>query len=165
LGLIFDRKLTFLPHLKYLKAKCQKALDILRVLANTDWGSDRETLLLLYRSLIRSKLDYGCVVYGSARRSYLRMLDPIHNQGLRLCLGAFRTSPQESLYVEANEPSLYFRRSKLSMDYATKLQSDPQNPAYNCATKPLYEELLTDDQIQSFLLELELTLTWRQLIF
>ena len=40
-------------------------------------GSDQEMLLHLYRSLIRSKLDYGCVVYGSARRSYLHMLDPI----------------------------------------------------------------------------------------
>ena len=37
-------------------------------------------------------------MYGSARKSYLQMLDPIHNQGLRLCLGAFRISPVESLY-------------------------------------------------------------------
>ena len=54
-----------------------------------------------------SKLDYGCIIYGSARKSYLQMLDPIHNQGLRLALGAFRTSPVASLYVEADEPSLY----------------------------------------------------------
>jgi len=26
-------------------------------------------------ALIRSKLDYGCIVYGSARGSYLQMLD------------------------------------------------------------------------------------------
>jgi len=45
----------------------------------------------MYRSLIRSKLDYGSIVYSSVRGSYLRMLDPIHNQALRLCLGAFRT--------------------------------------------------------------------------
>ena len=31
-------------------------------------------------------------MYGPARQSYLQMLDPVHNQGLRLCLGAFRTS-------------------------------------------------------------------------
>ena len=35
------------------------------------------------------------------------MLDPIHNKGLRLALEAFRTSPVASLYVEADEPSLY----------------------------------------------------------
>ena len=65
LGLIFDTKLTFKNHIKYLKTSCQKALDILRVVGHTDWGADRIILLCLYRSLVRSKLDYGCIVYGS----------------------------------------------------------------------------------------------------
>ena len=37
LGIIFDRKLSFIPHINYLKAKCQKALQLLRVVAHTDW--------------------------------------------------------------------------------------------------------------------------------
>ena len=78
---------------------------------------NRTTLLQLYRSLIRSKLDYGSIVYGSARKSYLAMLDPIHHQGLRLALGASRTSPDASLYIEAYEPSLTTRREKLSLHY------------------------------------------------
>ena len=53
------------------------------------------------------------------------MLDPIHNQGLRLALGAFRTSPVASLYVEADEPSLYSRREKLSLQYAIRLAANP----------------------------------------
>ena len=59
-----------------------------------------------YTSQAFSRLDYGCIIYGSARKSYLLMLDPIHNQGLRLALGAFRTSTVASLYVEADELSL-----------------------------------------------------------
>ena len=114
LGVLFDRKLSFIPHIKYLKAKCLKALNLLKVLSHTDWGADRTVLLQLYRSIIRSKLDYGSIVYGSARKSYLSMLDTVHHQGLRLALGAFRTSPVESLYVEAEEPSLYLRRKKLT---------------------------------------------------
>jgi len=43
LGLIFDSKLTFLPHLRYLKKKCMKALNLLRILANTSWGADLVT--------------------------------------------------------------------------------------------------------------------------
>ena len=54
-------------------------------------------------------------MYGSARKSYLQMLDPLHNQGLDLCLGAFRNSPAESLYVDVHEPSLGARRAKLSL--------------------------------------------------
>ena len=107
LGVLFDRKLSFIPYIKYLKAKCLKALNLLKVLSHTDWGADRTVLLLLYRSLIRSKLDYGSIVYGSARQSYISSLVTVHHQGLRLVLGAFRTSPVESLFVEAEEPSLY----------------------------------------------------------
>ena len=117
MGLLFDKKLSFIPHIKALKAKCLKALDVLKVLSNTNWGGDRSVLLNLYRSLVRSKLDYGSIVYGSARKSYLKSLDTMHHQGLRLALGAFRTSPVVSLYAESNEPSLYTRRKKLSLKY------------------------------------------------
>ena len=41
LGIIFDKKLTFVPHIKYVKAKCLKALNLIKVVANTDWGADR----------------------------------------------------------------------------------------------------------------------------
>ena len=45
------------------------------------------------------------------------MLDPICNQGHRLAVGAFRTSPVASLYVEADKSSLFSRREKLSLQY------------------------------------------------
>ena len=127
---VFDHKLSFIPHIKHLKDKCIKALNLLRVLAHTSWGADQETLLHLYRSLIRSKLDYGCIVYGSARGSYLRMFDPIQNHAVRLCLGAYRTSPASSLPMEANEPPLYFRQKKLSLQYCIKLSCNYNNPVY-----------------------------------
>ena len=141
LGLIFDKKLSFIPHIKYLKAKCLKSLNILKVLSHTTWGADRTTLLQLYRSLIRSKLDYGSIVYGSARKSYLAMLDPIHHQGLRLALGAFRTSPTASLYVEADEPSLNTRREKLSLQYAIRIAENNSNPAHDVTFQPKYTDL------------------------
>ena len=65
----------------------------------------------------RSKLDYGCIVYGSASKTASAKLDPVHNQGLRFSLGAFRPSPVESLYVEAHEPPLEIPRDKLALQY------------------------------------------------
>ena len=131
----------FEPHIKYLKARCQKSLNILKVLSRTEWGADRTTLLKLYRSLVRSKLDYGCVVYGSASKTALAKLDPVHNQGLRLSLGAFRSSPVESLYVEAHEPPLEIRREKLALQYTIKLKANPGNPAYDVVFNPKYQHL------------------------
>ncbi|GFO39499.1 ribonuclease hi [Plakobranchus ocellatus] len=90
-------------------------------------GADRATLLKLYRTLVRSKLDYGSVIYGSAKKHVLRALDSIHHQGLRIALGAFRTSPIKSLYAEAGEPSLEHWRMKLAFNYVLKLKSLPRN--------------------------------------
>ena len=70
LGVIFHRKLSFVHHLKFVKKRALKALNIFKVIGNTEWGADRKVMLRLYRSLVRSKLDYGCIVYGSARKSY-----------------------------------------------------------------------------------------------
>ena len=86
LGLLFDKKLTFIPHIKSLKVKYLKALDVLKMLSNTNLGGDRSVIPNLYRSLVRSKLDYDSTVYGSARKSYLKCLDTIRLQGLRLAV-------------------------------------------------------------------------------
>jgi len=130
--MIFDKHLSFIPHLRYLKQKCFKALNLLRVVSSSKWGTDEKTLLHLYHALIRSKLDYGFVVYGSARKSYLQMLDPVQNHALRLCLGAFRTSSVTSLHVEANEMPLDLRRRKLAAQYCLKVSADVSNPALDC---------------------------------
>ena len=98
LGVIFDWKLTFIPHIKYLKNKCTRAQQLLPVVTHTEWGADRQTLLKLYRSPIHSKLDYAIFIYSSARRSYLKQLDLMYHEGRSQVLGAFRTSPVDSLY-------------------------------------------------------------------
>ena len=78
---------------------------------------------MLYRAIVRSKFDYGCIVYGTASNTNLQQLDSIHNSGLRLALGAFCTSPVSSLYTEANEAPLEERRLKLSMHYYVKTRA------------------------------------------
>ena len=78
LGIIFDRKLTFIPHILSLRKKFDKTLNILKVLSNTTWGADCISMLKIYRSLIRSKLDYACQMYGSTCNTYLKKLDTVH---------------------------------------------------------------------------------------
>ncbi|XP_072162117.1 uncharacterized protein, partial [Bemisia tabaci] len=129
LGLIFDRKLTWKEHILALESKCKQRMNIMKYLAHTSWGADKPTLLKIYRSFIRSKLDYGSILYGSANRSLLKKLDSIHNSCIRLATGAYRTSPVVSIEVEAQEPSLQHRRYQLLAGYVTKLVSHPSNPA------------------------------------
>ncbi|GFW86828.1 putative RNA-directed DNA polymerase from transposon X-element [Trichonephila clavipes] len=82
----------------------------------------------VYQALILSRLDYGCVVYGSARASVLKRLDAIHHSALRICSGAFRTSPVTSLYVVCHQPPLELRRKQLSANYFIRAMSVPSHP-------------------------------------
>ena len=132
LGVLLDRRLTYKEHFKGLRERCFKALDVLKCVSRTSYGSDRNTLLLLYRAIVRSKLDYACFVYDSACESSKKALDTVHHASLRVVTGAFRTSPVPSLLAEANEPPLSLRRQMLGMRYALKLRQFPAHPTYPC---------------------------------
>lgn len=138
LGLIFDSRLTWEPHINKLKIDCNKRLNILKTTAANNWGADLKTLLLTYRTIVRPKLDYGSAIYNSASNSVLKKLDVIHNTGLRITVGAFRTSPILSILSEAIEPPLKIRRMSSSIQLATRLASTPQNPAFSYTPSEKY---------------------------
>lgn len=131
LGLTLDERLTWLPHLKKLRASCQKSLCLLKVVNGLNNGSDRKTLLKLYRSLIQSKLNYGAIIYSSAKPKVLSILDPIHHTGLRIATGVYRSCPISSLLCEANELSLNHRREEQLLRYALRIKSLREHPNKN----------------------------------
>jgi len=88
------------------------------MLANINWGADTETLLLIHNSIIRPMIDYGSIFYSTAKKSTLKILDIILNLGLRLSIGAFKSSPIESIYIIAGELPLKYRRKKLLLKFA-----------------------------------------------
>ena len=124
LGMILDSHLNWKAHIAYTKAKCKNALNLIKKLAHTNWGADRHTLLMLYKTTVLSILDYGCQIYGSASEAALKVLDPIHNEGLRISTGAFKSSPSKSLQVEIGEPPLSLHRDLVTMRSAIKIQAN-----------------------------------------
>jgi len=123
------KELSFLPHLRYLKNKCTKALNLLRVVAHNSWGADQRTLLHLYRSFIRSKVhvDYGCVVYYGLHvvltdvGPYTESCTPF----MSWCLP--NLSILQPLCTCKRTTSLC-TKEKLFIQYRLKLSSSPQNP-------------------------------------
>lgn len=129
LGVTFDSKLLWTSHLCKVRNECNKRINILKTLASKNWGADQEIIIKTYNALIQSKIDYGCIVYSSARNRRLQTLSPVQNTGARLATGAFRTSPTESILSEANILPLEYRRKKLCLNYALHTMSTPNNYA------------------------------------
>ena len=124
LGLYFDNHLYWKAHIRHIKAKALKALNLVKILAHTSWGADRNTLLKLYKTTVLPILEYGSPIFSSASESTLRMLDPVHNLGIRLASGAFRSSPVQSLIVEAGELPLSYK-FKITICRALKIITSP----------------------------------------
>ncbi|XP_053999874.1 uncharacterized protein LOC128887700 [Hylaeus anthracinus] len=130
LGLTFDSKLSWKTHITKLKGECVFRLDILKIIAANNCGADQVTLKNTYQALIRSKLDYGAIIYGCVSHSCLKILDPVHNAALRTIVGAFRTNPILSILKEINDPPLSTRRQILSAGQAIKTSTILNKSAY-----------------------------------
>ena len=44
LGITLDAKVSFIPHIKQLRIKCNQTIQVLRTIAHTDWGADKNNL-------------------------------------------------------------------------------------------------------------------------
>ena len=136
LGVIFDKTLTFKNHINDVICNVKLRLNILRVVSGFNWGADRTTLLRMYQSLCLSKMEYGCQIYGSACKTTLAKLDVVHNMALRICTGAYRTSPVESLYVDSGIPPLFIRREELGLRYLSRVLTSKLNPNFKYVKQP-----------------------------
>lgn len=89
--------------------------------------------------MIRSILDFGCLVYGSANKSHLIKLNRIQSQALRICCGACLTSPVLALRVEMGEMPLQIRRQQLMVSYWANLRGQNGNHPRKKVLRPSWE--------------------------
>ena len=70
----------------------------------------------------------------------MAFIEPMHRNKPNITyLLTFRSSPVESLYVEAQEPPLEIRRDKLALQYFYKLKANPENPAFDVVFNPKHQ--------------------------
>ncbi len=87
-----------------------------------------------YIGLIRSVIEYGCVVYRSASYTSLLRLDRIQAKALRRCCEAVKSTPLSALQVlldqstKANSP---LKGHERTVQYLQRLGKD-QRPARVC---------------------------------
>ena len=50
LGITLDSKLSFIPPIQQLRIKCNQTIQLLRLIAHTDWGADKKKTLIKWTS-------------------------------------------------------------------------------------------------------------------
>ena len=128
LGVIIDDKLSWQPHINDLLTKCFQALNILKSICRVWWGADPLTCLMLYKALVRSRIDYSSFLFANTADSRWKKVERIQNSALRLILGAFPSTPIPALQAEAGVPPLRVRAQLLADKYILKNLSKQHHP-------------------------------------
>ena len=99
LGVIFDQGLTWAALIDYIIDRCKLRLNLMRAISGSTWGASRSILLIVYKTLIRSVIDYGSMAYDSSAANTKEKLDRLQRQALRIC-GSLSGTARASLQVE-----------------------------------------------------------------
>ncbi|KAF4529497.1 hypothetical protein B566_EDAN017895 [Ephemera danica] len=118
---------------------CTKAFNILKVVCHRWWGAQPLTGILLYKALIRSRLEYAGHLTASACTTQWKRLETMQNQCLRLIIGAFRSTPIPALLLEAGVPPLKTRCQTLGEKFLLRKLSLINHPLIK-QTNLLYQK-------------------------
>ncbi len=141
LGIVFDSHMTWKAHIDSLVAKSVKGLNLIRCICGTNWGSNKATLLTIYKSVILSSLDYCCFTYFTASSSILKTLDSIQYKSLSLAAGAIKGTSLKALLGECADIPLALRRKKYILNYLLKLNFYSNNSAREVLSDKKYFQL------------------------
>jgi hypothetical protein len=93
LGLFYDTGLTWDAQAKYVQKRCLQGLNFLKSTAGVWLGANYRCLLLLYKGLIGSVLDYASVCYSGMAKTHMLRLERVQYRGIRLALGLMCYTP------------------------------------------------------------------------
>ena len=95
--------LSFNNHSSHVAERVSRRYNILKTLAGTSWGQQKEILLMTYKVDGRSILNYAAPVWSTnlCDTNY-RNIQHTQNEALRISTGCHKMSSVDHLHAEAN---------------------------------------------------------------
>ena len=167
LGFTFDKNLTWKYHIEDLIDKSSQILNIMKSFHGLAWGANNKTLLTIYKSLLRSRIDYGCFILEDACKTNLKKLDTLQYKALCIVLGAPRGTAMATLLAETGETSLLVRREQMLVKFLLKIKTNPSNITNETLNNKKYYNLnkvhksADNIKINNIITELEKEITFK----
>ena len=127
LGITLDQQLNLNRFISDLKDKATGRLNLLKRLASTTWGANKQTLRQMYIGYVRSVMDYGASLQTIASKSTTSSLDRVQNQASRLICGGFRSTPTAACEIDANLEPMDIRRERATLEATERYRRLPEN--------------------------------------
>lgn len=120
LGVWLDECLSFVLHVNKTAEKCKRMFQGYRRLIRANWRIPYQQLLKVYDGAVIPMIGYGLEIWGHrlAHSRIVRKLTEVQGACLKPMLGAYRTTPCDTLVILARRPPLHLI---LSEKYAVKV--------------------------------------------
>ena len=130
LGVTLDTHLTFTQHCNNIAVKLQQSNNVLKALAGSTWGCDKETMLTTYQAIGRSMLSYCCPVWTpSPMDTNWSRLQRAHNSALRIATGYPKMTDVSELHQEARQLLVRQHNEPISLQFVIACHL-PQHPCH-----------------------------------
>jgi hypothetical protein len=118
LGELFDPMFIHTAHRNYAVERARGRINVLKALAGTSWGQDKDTLLLTYKSVVRPVAEYGAPIWcpGLSHTGWQR-LEAVQNYALRVATGCHRNTKPVHLRQETKVLPLQTHAEMISAQY------------------------------------------------
>ena len=133
-GVKLDRSLTFRHHLVALRKNLSSRVTLLRRLVGSGWGAGAKTLRIATLSLVHSTAEYCVPVWCLS--AYIRLIDSVLNDALRMVTGCLRPTPTDHLPVLSGIQPAELRRMGATLSLAYRGSLDPNDILYGLLSGP-----------------------------
>lgn len=90
LGVILAANFNWSKQIDQMCVKAKKGINVMKAISRLWWGADTATLLVVYKGLVRSHLDYGSFLLNPISKKNKDNLDKVQYEALRLVTGCMR---------------------------------------------------------------------------
>ena len=128
LGIKFDNLITFRHHSELIKGRVQERNNILKALAGTSWGQDKETIVSTYKAISQSIINYGSPIFTpNMKDTNWNEIQVAQNNALRIATGCVKKTPIEHLHTECKIMPVKEHCEMLSKQFLMNSQN-PNHP-------------------------------------
>ena len=137
LGVTFDNLLSFRTHAMEVKNKVQSRNNILKALAGTSWGKEKEILVSTYKSIGQSTINYCCPIWGpNLCESMWNEIQIAQNSALRTALGCVKMTGIDHLHSECQMMPVQDHCNMLSKQFLLQTQLEDQPNSIDLTAQP-----------------------------
>ena len=142
LGVYLDPSLSFNKHSQYVAERVSGRNNILKALAGTSWGQQKETLLMTYKTVGRSIINYAAPVWSqNLHDTNYRKIQYTQNE--RIATGCHKMSSIDHLHTETEMLKVKEHSELLSAQYLARCP-EPGNVCHPITTRAIPERQIKE---------------------